>query len=110
MRHLRRIRVAEYRAVAKMLESDHEDVVELSKNIVRMLNRMRAGETTWVRAVRDGSGYLLYGPYTSASDALGDGVSRGDLTRDTGDVRVYSLIPPFGQTAEEREDKERGIE
>lgn len=109
MRHVRRIRPTEYRAVAKMLESDHEDVVELSKNIVRMLNNMRSAEATWVRAVRDGSGYLLFGPYTSAADALGDSVSRGSLTRDAGDVRVYSLIPPWGQTAEEREDRERDV-
>ena len=107
MRHVRRLRPNEYRAVAKMLESDHDDVVELSKNIVRMLNNMRAGEATWVRAVREGSGVLLYGPYTSAADAREDSISVGSMFQGPEYVRIYSLIPPWGQVSDEREDKER---
>lgn len=107
MRHIRRLSVKEYRAVVALLEQDHDDIVELAKNIVRMLNNMRSAESTWVRAVQEGSGALLYGPYRSAEEALTDDLSVGSMKAGPERVQIYSLIPPFGQAAEEREDRER---
>lgn len=109
--NVRRLRPTEARAVLRMLEDDHDDVEELAKNIVRMLNRMRAAEPTFVRVVRHGTGYLMYGPYASASDARSDDLSNGPAKAvDPDDIRVYSLIPPFNQPMQELDDLERGQE
>lgn len=106
--HIRRLRPTEYRMVLRLLESDADDVEELAKNIVRALNRMRAGEQTWVRVVRDGTGYLMYGPYASAEEARGDDRSVGTRPVSSSDIRCYSLHAPWGQALQEIDDRERG--
>lgn len=91
-----------------MLESDHDDVEELAKNVVRMLNRMRAEEPVFVRVVRHGTGYLMYGPYQTADDARSDDLSCGpSKAPDPDDIRVYSLVPPWGQPMQELDERER---
>jgi hypothetical protein len=105
--NVRRLRPKEYKAVLAMLESDHDDVEELAKNVVRMLNRMRAEEPVWVRVVRDGTGYVMYGPYQTAEEARGDDLSVGaSKAVSPEDIRVFSLVPPWGQPMQELDERE----
>ena len=105
--NVRRLRPTEYRAVVAMLEEDSDDVDELAKNIVRMLNRLRATEPQWIRAVKHGTGVLVYGPYQKPEDARTDDASWGPAKDNEGQMMVLSLIPPFGQPMDELDDKER---
>lgn len=94
---IRRVRVAEVRAVLALLEADSDDVEELAREIVRTINRLRAAEPVWVRVVRVGTGYVLYGPYGAAEAARKDRQSVGpslDVTAD--DIRLFRLVPPWG--------------
>lgn len=91
---VRRIRPTEVRAVLRLLEADHEDVEALAADIVRTINQMRADQPVWVRAVRDGTGYLLFGPYSSAEQARGDIHAVGTRGTAFDDVRLYRLLPP----------------
>ena len=84
--------------MAGLLTEEHEDVEELAKEVCRLINRMRATEPYWVRVVRHGTGYLMYGPYQTAEAARADDVSRGPGKDEDVEVRLWSLIPPFGQT------------
>lgn len=105
--NIRRMRPTEVALVVKMLEHDHDDVEQLAKNILGAINRKRAEEPLFVRVVKDGTGYLFYGPYASADSARLDNASTG--TGLGGLMRVYSLIPPFGQPINELEDERREI-
>lgn len=100
--NVRRIRKAEVEAVAEILaavdEDSEMDVEELSKQICRAINKIRAEEPNWVRVVRHGSGYLMYGPYRSPAEARDDDSSWGPSTSmEQPEMRLWSLVPPFGQ-------------
>lgn len=101
--NVRRLRPKEVEAVAEMLVEEHEDVEELAKNICRRINRMRSEEPVWVRVVRHGTGYLMYGPYQTAEAARGDDLSRGPGASTEVAVATWSLIPPYGQAEAEVE-------
>lgn len=91
----RPIRRREVQTVLAYLESDAEDAEELAREIVRAINRMRAAEAVWVRVVRDGTGYVLYGPYASPEAARRDKFSLGTRLEVTAnDIRLFRLVPP----------------
>lgn len=99
--NVRRITKAEVSAIADILAEESDDIEALAIEILRAINKHRSEEEVWVRAVRHGSGTLLYGPYRSAEAARGDDLSRGPSATDQApDVRLWSLIPPFGQGQE----------
>lgn len=97
--NVRRLRPTEVSAVADLLAQEHDDLEELAKEVCRTINRMRAEEPHWVRVVQFGSGYLMYGPYRSAEEAREDSLS--GAPDGTGEFRLWSLIPPYGQAAEQ---------
>jgi hypothetical protein len=99
--NLRRITKAEVSAIADILAEEADDIEELAKTILRAINLHRSQEEHWVRVVRHGSGYLMYGPYRSAEAARDDHQSRGPAkSPEPPDVRLWSLLPPFGQGTE----------
>lgn len=93
--NIRRITKAEVELIADLLVEESEDVEELAKTILRAINLHRAEEENWVRVVKYGSGYLMYGPYRNSEAARSDDQSNGPGV--PGDVHLWSLIPPFGQ-------------
>ena len=96
--NVRRITKAEVSAIADILAEESDDIEELAKTILRAINLHRAEEENWVRVVKWGSAYVMYGPYRSSEAARSDiqSVGPGGST----EVRLWSLIPPFGQGQE----------
>ena len=99
---VRRLRPREVALVADILSQEHEDVEELAKTVVRELNKFRATEQLYARAVNTGHRTLLYGPYPSPADALNDdlsfGIGKGETTYQ---VRVVPLHGPYGAVLED---------
>lgn len=85
--------------MADLLAEEADSVEELAKTIIRALNKYRAEEPLWIRAVRrDGQvGVVVYGPYPTAAEARGDDMSCGTGRPGTEyEVGIFSLVPPYG--------------
>jgi hypothetical protein len=97
--NVRRLRPKEASLVAEMLAEEAEDIEVLAKDIVRALNKYRAEEPLFVRAVRGASGLtVLYGPYPNGKEALEDDQSCGAGREGSPyEVMIFSLVPPYGQ-------------
>ena len=92
--NVRRITKAEVSAIADILAEESDDIEELAKTILRAINLHRAEEENWVKVVKHGTDYFMYGPYRTAEAA------RSDESCMSGESRNWSLIPPFGQGQE----------
>jgi hypothetical protein len=102
--NVRRLRPKEVSLVADLLAEEAESVEVLARTILRALNKYRAEEALFVRAVRrDGQvGAVVYGPYPSAKDAREDDMSCGTGKPGTEyEVGVFGLVPPYGQALSE---------
>jgi len=98
--NLRRIRPREVALIADILVEPAEDVEELAKTILRALNSFRASEMLFVRAVKEGTTSILYGPYPTPEAARTDDLSNGTL-KSGGYMKVVPLHGPYGQVLEE---------
>ena len=100
--NLRRIRPKEVRLIADILAEPADDVEELAKAVLRALNQYRASEPLFVRAVKDGTATILYGPYPDPISASTDDQSNGTLKSRSyvEAVRYMKVVPlhgPYGQ-------------
>lgn len=73
-------RVGEVRAVAKLLEDEHEDVMDLARAVLVEAWRLADEREKWCMvAEHPGAGIFVHGPYGSATE-IERAVKRGDIS------------------------------
>lgn len=73
-------RIAEVRAVVKLLDAEHEDVEDLARDVLTLAWHLAADREQWcLVADHPGAGWFVHGPYGSRSE-IERAVKRGDIS------------------------------